>query len=278
MSNAQERLESGELFNRWKKHFFRHLEEEKAAEWELLVKFRDEPPVECHSITGIVSYLFGGVSSEDESEETQFLFRYHIVKSLHHELTMEGRKSKIVYGAVVLLDNTIAPPWATDEEAEEWDEMEFTDEEAAEFNLMTDRTLVQSLIREGYLVVMERKDVFLLRANATFRKVKRGNCAECRFLSELENGKHLCLAQRQFVAPDAPYAHHCCDFTLKSDVPASDMYVRIDPSDVYLPPYTVNAYFGFGRESIPGSREDENWIARLKDSLKYQENLKFEQE
>lgn len=273
MTNAQERAQSGELFNRWQKHFFRELKEDKPAEWELLFKFLDEPAYEAHSITGIVSNLIGTVSSEDESEETQFLIRYHIVKPLHHALTMEGVPSKIVYGAVTLLDNTEAPPWASEDEAEEWDEMEFRDDaEPVEWNLMTDRTFVQSLIRNGYLTVMERKDVFLLRANAAMRKVEEGNCAKCRFLADWENGKHICLAQRQFVAPDSLCAHHCCDFALPSVTEPSNLYVRIDPDDVYLPPYTVYAFFGLGANIVPSERTDENWIRQLRDSLSYQED------
>ncbi|MDP9728262.1 hypothetical protein FY534_07195 [Alicyclobacillus sp. TC] len=255
-----------ERFNRWQKHFFRPLEEDRLAEWELIAQFGEEPPVECHSITGLISWLYGAVYSGDEREDTQFFFRYHIVKPLHQNCTMWGQRSQILYGPAVIHDNTVPPPWASEEEQEEWEEMEFSDEPPVEWNILTERTLIRSLLQNGALRLMERKDAYILRANADIRKRTCGDCGACRFLVE-EQGRTICQAQRQWTGADAEYGQTCGDFSPKSNGSVSDQYIRIDAEDVYLPPWTVQTYFGLGDESRKGSRLDASWITEMKEQL-----------
>ena len=115
-----------------------------------LVKFLDREAAETHCPVGILTYVMDYPFFDTDDEITKALMRLEIVKPLHHDMTMVGVSSKIVYGPVLILDNTQPPPYADPDEAEEYEEMEWSDEEPVEWNIFNDRTLIQSLIRNGH--------------------------------------------------------------------------------------------------------------------------------
>ncbi|WP_029422056.1 hypothetical protein [Alicyclobacillus macrosporangiidus] len=260
-----ERVYDGTFDTLWRSKFWTQLEDGKPATKEFIVKYLDREAVETHCLAGILTYVMDYPYFDTDDEITKALMRLEIVKPLHHALTMQGVRSRIVYGSVTLFDNTQLPPYAGPEEAAEYEDMEWSDEEPVEWNLFNDRTLIQSLIRNEALVVMERADVFVLRGDAALRKVTQGHCGICRYLvrdREDDPDGGLCTAYYQRTADDAPIGSCCTDFypRLKREKPPADRYVLIEPDMIYIPPYTARALF-----DIDGSESD--WLKELRKEI-----------
>ncbi|WP_074956565.1 hypothetical protein [Alicyclobacillus macrosporangiidus] len=260
-----QRVYDGTFDTLWRPKFFTPLEEGKAASKEFIVKYLDRPPAETHCLAGILTYVMDYPYFDTDDEITKALMRLEIVKPLHHSLTMQGVRSRIVYGSVTLLDNTQPPPYANPEEAAEYEDMEWIDEEPVEWNLFNDRTLIQSLIRNEALIVMERADVFVLRGDAALRKAKQGHCGSCRYLArdrEDDPDGGLCTAYYQRTADEAPIGTFCTDFypRLKQEKPPADRYVLVEPDMIYIPPYTSQTLF-----EVDGSETD--WLKELRKEI-----------
>lgn len=256
-----QRIMDGTFDTAWRAKFWTPLKEDEAPTKEYLVKFLDREAAETHCPVGILTYVMDYPFFDTDDEITKALMRLEIVKPLHHEMTMVGVRSKIVYGPVLLLDNTQPPPYADPEEAEEYEEMEWSDEEPVEWNIFNDRTLIQSLIRNRALIVMERADVFVLRGDAALRKAKEGHCAGCRYFTRDERGG-LCTAYYQRTGENAPIGRSCTDFypRPKAEKPVSDRYVLLEADDIYIPPYTAQALF-----EADGSETD--WLKELRQEI-----------
>jgi hypothetical protein len=248
MSEVLQRILDGTFDTAWRAKFWTPLEEGKAPTKEFIVKYLDREAAETHCLAGILTYVMDYPYFDTDDEITKAIMRLKIVKPLHHALTMQGVRSKIVYGPVTLLDNTQPPPYADPDEAEEYEDMEWNDEEPVEWNLFNDRTLIQSLIRNDALIVMERADVFVLRGDAALRKAAQGHCGSCRYFVR-DNpdtpDAGLCTAYYQRTHQDAPIGVGCTDFypRPKQEKPPADRYVRIDADMVYIPPFTAQALF-----------------------------------
>ncbi|MBF8376835.1 hypothetical protein IW967_02970 [Alicyclobacillus mali] len=234
-----QRIMDGTFDTAWRAKFWTPLREGEVPTKEYMVKFLDREAAETHCPVGILTYVMDYPFFDTDDEITKALMRLEIVKPLHHDMTMVGVKSKIMYGPVLILDNTQPPPYADPEEAEEYEEMEWSDEEV-EWNIFNDRTLIQSLIRNGALIVMERADVHVLRGDAALRKVKEGHCGSCRYWRD-----GLCTAYYQRTSEHAPIGRSCTDFYPRpeKEKSPSDRYVPLEADDIYIPPYTANALF-----------------------------------
>ena len=267
-SSIQQYIQDGTFGRRWVPFMWRELEEDRPGEWEILAKYLDKPAVECHSLNGVVSYILDDDFGSTDDEITHALMRLEIVKPLHNALTMQGTRSKITYGPVTLLANDELPSYANQDEQEELDEMEWSDEPTVEWNLLSHRTLLQDLIKNGTLLLMERGDSFLLRADLALRQVEIGHCAECKFFGTNEQGTSWCRAMHQPTAPDAPAGKYCEDFAPKPirEVTPSDLYVRIDPENIYLPPYTSYGLYMNGEEVEKSSAVIEDLKQQLREN------------
>ena len=234
-----ESLHDGTFGRRWVPFLWRELEEERPGEWEILAKYLDKPAVECHSINGVVSYILDDDFGSTDDEITHALMRLDIVKPLHNALTMQGIRSRIMVGPVTLLANDKLPPDASPDEQEELDEMEWSDEPTVEWNILSHRTLLQDLIKNDVLILMERKDCFLLRADLALRQAEIGHCAECKFFGANEQGTPWCRAMHQPTGPDAPAGKFCEDFApIPASAKPSQLYIQIDSENIFLPAYT----------------------------------------
>ncbi|MCL6549164.1 MAG: hypothetical protein K6T30_09685 [Alicyclobacillus sp.] len=256
-----QRILDGTFDTGWKAKFWTPLEDGKPATKELIVKYLDREAAQTHCLAGILTYVMDYPYFDTDDEVTKALMRLEIIKLLHHALTMQGVRSRIMYGPVKLLDNTEPPPYADPEEAEEYAGMEWSDEEPVEWNLFNDRTLIQSLIQNEALIVMERADVFVLRGDAALRKAQQGHCGSCRYFVRDQRGG-LCTAYYQRTAEDAPIGRCCTDFypRPKQEKPLADRYVGIDPEMIYIPPYTAQALF-----EADGTETD--WLRELRKEI-----------
>ena len=97
---------------------------------------------------GILTYVMDYPFFDTDDEITKALMRLEIVKPLHHDMTMMGVRSEDRVRASVDSGQHTAAAVCRPEEAEEYEDMEWSDEEPAEWNIFNDRTLIQSLIRQ----------------------------------------------------------------------------------------------------------------------------------
>ncbi|RIV16943.1 hypothetical protein D2Q93_16520 [Alicyclobacillaceae bacterium I2511] len=217
----------------------------RLGEWEILAKFLDQSAIEAHSIHGVLSYLSHANFADTVDEITHALMLLSIVKPLYQSLTLQGIRSKILYGPVLLKDNTTLPPYADPEEQEELKALKWSNHPVVLWNLWSNRTFLQSLIRNDALLLMERTDVFLLRANAAFLQIKIGHCCACRFFDPTSQGTPWCRARHQPTASEAQMGRTCEDFAPKPrhPIPSSGLYVQLEPEDITLPPYTEKALY-----------------------------------
>ncbi|ACV58233.1 hypothetical protein [Alicyclobacillus acidocaldarius] len=260
-----QRITDGTFDTAWRAKFWTPLKEDEAPTKEYLVKFLDREAAETHCPVGILTYVMDYPFFDTDDEITKALMRLEIVKPLHHDMTMVGVRSKIVYGPVLILDNTQPPPWAAPDEAEEYEEMEWSDEDPedpVEWNIFNDRTLIQSLVKNGALAVMERADVFVLRGDAALRKAAQGHCGSCRYFVRDERGG-LCTAYYQRTGENAPIGRSCTDFYPRPETekPPKDRYVLLEADDIYIPPYTANALF-------EDNGEESDWLKELKQEIR----------
>lgn len=259
-------IENGSMGNRWRENFWRPIREGEEPNQEFLVKFLDREAVQCHSVVAILSYVMDYPFFDTDDELTKALMRFEIVKPLHRQMTIQGVKSKIFYGSVVLFDNTVLPPYVKDEVAKaELSEMEWSASKPVEWNLFNDRTLLASLIQNQALAVMERSDVHVLRGDEFFRNVQVGKCAICRYLVSDEQETY-CRADYQSTSAEAPLGRVCTNFAPRKvtlPIVSSDEYVLVEASDIYVPPFTVNALYNAGDV-------DSEWISELHNRMKNQ--------
>ncbi|QQE79526.1 hypothetical protein [Alicyclobacillus sp. SO9] len=195
-----------------------------------------------------------GVFFPDEEPITRWLVRGKYARQWLNTFAAESRKAEIVSGDRKVEANFINRYSKDESENEEFSSMEWSDEPVAVINILTDRTLFQSLLELELLSLMEREDVFYFRNGgpwAASYEAGQTSCQLCRYFRSFPDGSTRCVDQAVDlqhgvrVNPEAPVGWFCQAFAPLHDDDGMDervggKYVPISPDMVHLPEWQVN--------------------------------------